>query len=243
VPALALALLLQSAAATPVPSPAPTPVPARKRAPVAARGAGATRTLSDVAREIRLRKREGETAPKPASLTVAPAGGGIGGKGLPAGSPAPSVTPDSGAGPAVVVESADHENSIGSGGLVRVFGTVRNAGDLPACDVLLSVRLYDTRDRYIVSGVGRPDEQILKPGARSSYSATVQVPPGVAGSIRDKDLAPGSTQGSVTLEGTWRTMGRAEAEVASVAETCAGETPTPAASEPDPTATPSPGPR
>ncbi len=186
-----------------------------------------------MAREIRLRKGSGEASPKPASLTVAPAGGGIGGKGLPAPSSSPTATPAAGAVPAVVVESAEHENSVGTNGLVRVFGTVRNAGDTPACDVALSVRLYDSGDGFLVSGSGAPDEPVLKPGARSSYSATLHVPPGVAGSLKERDLMPGSTQGSVTLEGTWRTLGRAETEVISASD-CAGGTRPQAATEPKP---------
>lgn len=187
-----------------------------------------------MAREIRLRKRAGEAEKKPPSLTVAPEAGGIGGKALPEATPTPSTRWLAGSGAVVVVESAGHDNSIGSGGLVRIFGTVRNAGDAPACDVVISVRLYDSRDRYLASGSGRPDEQILKPGGRSSYSAAVQVPPGVAQSLRDKDLSPGTTQGSVTLEGTWRTLGRAEAEAVSVAGSCPGDTSAPAAKESEP---------
>ncbi len=233
-PTLAIALLLQAAAATPLPTPTPKVLPPPRKTPVAASGAGATRTLSDVAREIRLRKGSGEAPPKPGSLTVAPAGGGIGGKGLPASSSSPTVTPVAGAGPAVVVESAEHESSVGTAGLVRVFGTVRNAGDTPACGVSLSVRLYDSRDGFLVSGSGTPDEAVLKPGARSSYSVTLHVPPGVAGSLRDKDLTPGSTQGSVTLEGTWRTLGRAEAEVVSASDSCSGTSPPRTDTEPEP---------
>jgi hypothetical protein len=234
VPTLAFVLLLQAAGATPVPTPTPKVLPAPRKTPVVASGAGATRTLSDVARELRLRKGSGETPPKPASLTMAPAGGGIGGKGHPAASVSPSATPAAGSVPAVVVESAEHESSVGTGGLVRVFGTVRNAGDTPACGVALSVRLYDSRDAFLVSGSGTPDEPVLKPGGRSSYSVTLHVPPGVAGALPDKDLTAGMTQGSVTLEGTWRTLGRAETEVVAASDSCAGGTPAPAAAEPEP---------
>ena len=242
-PALALVLILQAAAVTPVPTPTPTAAPTRKKTPVAASGAGTTRTLSDVAREIKIRGREGETAPKPASLTIAPAAGGIGGGDVAAASATPPAAPAAGSG-AVVVESAGHDNSVGSSGQVRVFGTVRNAGEAPVCDVAISVRLYDTRGGYLVSGAGRLDEPLLRPGGRSSFSVTVQVPPGVAGSFRDKDLslAPGNMQGSVTLEGTWRTLGRAEAEVVSAADSCPGEKSPPAAREPEPSPAQTPTP-
>lgn len=232
-PTLALALLFQAAAAAPAATPTPTPLP--KRTPVAASGAGATRTLSDVARERKLQAQSGEAAPKPAGLTVAPAGGGIGGKALPAASSKPTATPAAGAGLAIAVESVQH-GSVGSTGQVRVFGTVRNAGDAPVCDVSVAVRLYDDGNGYLVSGTAKLDEPVLKPGGRSSFSVFVQVPPGVVGSLKDEDLTPGTTGGSLTLEGRWRTLGRAEAEGVSAADSCPGEKPPeePAAKEPEP---------
>lgn len=232
-PTLALALLFQAAAAAPAATPTPTPAP--KGTPVAASGAGATRTLSDVAKERKLQAGNGET-PKPAALTVAPAGGGIGGKGLPAASSTPVATPAAGSPPALVVESVEHSSSVGSTGQVRIFGTVRNSSDRPVCDVSVAVRLYDDRNGYLVSGTAKLDEPVLKPGGRSSFSVFVQVPPGVAGSLKEKDLAPGTTGGSLTLEGSWRTLGRAEAEGVSAADSCPGEKPPeePAAKEPEP---------
>lgn len=242
-PTLALALLFQAVAATPTPTPTPTPPPAPKRTPVAASGAGATRTLSDVAKERKLEALSGEVAPKPAGLTVAPAGGGIGGKALPAASSKPTAKPAAGAGPAIVVESVEH-GSVGSTGQVRVFGTVRNAGDAPVCDVSVAVRLYDDRNGYLVSGAAKLDEPVLKPGGRSSFSVFVQVPPGVVGSLKDKDLTPGTTGGSLTLEGSWRTLGRAEAEGVSAADSCPGEKPPeePAAKESEPATAQTPTP-
>jgi hypothetical protein len=246
VPTLALALLFQAAAAAPVATPTPTPV--LKRTPVAASGNGRTRTLSDVARERKLQEQSGGAPSKAAGLTVAPEGGGIGGKGLPAASGTPAATPTGtpvpGTGPVIVVESAQHNNTVGTSGQVHVYGTVRNAGDAQACDVSIAVQLYDDRDRYLASGSGRLDEPVLKPGMRSSYSVMVQVPPGVAGSLREKDLSPGIIQGSVTLEGKWQTLGRAEAEVISAGGPCPGEKPPeePAPKEPEPTPAPAPTP-
>ena len=245
--ALAILVFLQVTAATPTPtpgaSPAVTPAPATKKTPVPAAGYGSGRTLSDVARERMIRKLKGEEAPKAPGLTVAPAGGGIGGGGMKADTPADGSEDAAAAGPrpVVLVESAQHGDLVASNGQVHVFGTVRNTGTSPACDVVLTVRIYDDKDRYLASGGGRVDEPLLRPGGRSSFSIAVQAPPGVAGSGKQKSLGYGTSGGGVTLEGSWRTLGRAEAEVASVAEACPGEKPVespPRAGEPPPAARP-----
>lgn len=225
--ALAILVLFQVATVTPTPTPVatPTPTPTLKKTPVAATPWSFGRSLSDVARERKLQQQKGEDAPKARGFTVAPAAGGIGGAVNPATTPAAASEAGTAAGPGplVLVESAQHNEIVGSNGQVRVFGTVRNAGAAPACDVVLTVRLYDEKDRYLVSGGGRIDEPLLPPGGSSSFSVYVQVPPGVAGSGKQKSLGYGTTGGGVTLEGSWRTLGRAEAEVAAVADACPGE--------------------
>jgi hypothetical protein len=125
----------------------------------------------------------------------------------------------------VVVDAVQHNDSVGANGQVRVEGSVRNAGSVPACDVSVTVRLYDDRGRYLVSGAAKADEPMLRPGGSSSFAVWVQVPPGVAGTTRPKGPGSGPVSGSVTLEGNWRTLGRAEGEILSVAESCPGEKP------------------
>jgi hypothetical protein len=225
-PLLALLFLLQSAAPTPIPTPAPTktPAPASTHTPVVAGRYGSGRTLSDVARERKLAKEKGTAAVKGGTLNIAPEGGGVGGKEAQGTAPdAAEKTPALGPNPLVVVESADHDGSVGSNGMVRVFGRVWNPGDAPACDVSVTVRLYDAKGQYLVSGGGKIDEPLLRPGASSSYGVWVQVPPGVGGMPKDKYLGYGTSGPSATLEGKWRGLGRAEAEVVSVGGPCPGE--------------------
>ncbi|HQR68951.1 MAG TPA: hypothetical protein PLB02_16305, partial [Thermoanaerobaculia bacterium] len=134
-----------------------------------------------------------------------------------------------------------HNNIVAANGQVRVFGTVRNAGTTPACDVVLNVRLYDEKERYLASAGGKVDEPVLRPDASSSFSIFVQAPPGVAPSGKMKTLGFGTSGGGASLEGSWRTLGRAEAEVVSQAESCPGEKPPespPAREAPAPAATP-----
>lgn len=227
-PLLAALLLLQMAAATPtpVPTPVPTPTPVPRKTTVGAGAAayGGSRTLSDVARERKLKKAEGESAGKKGSVTVASGGGGAGASENP--TPTGTVTPTSGrVPPSVVVDAVQHNDVVGANGQVRVEGSVRNAGSVPACDVAVTIRLYDDRGRYLVSGAAKADEPILRPGGSSSFAVWVQVPPGIAGTTRPKGPGSGPVSGSVTIEGNWRTLGRAEAEIQSVAETCPGEKP------------------
>jgi len=217
---LAFLILFQTVAATPTPTPAPTP----KRTPVVATPG---RTLSDVARERKLQQARGE-APRPGLLTVAPSGGGIGARGTepsPKPADAAAAVPPAGHQPVVFVNSAEHNDMVSGNGQVRVSGSVRNAGEAPACDVVLTVRLYDEKGVYLASGSGRIDEPLLRPGASSSFGFLVQVPPGVAGSRKQKSLGYGTTGGGVSLEGSWRTLGRAEAEVALGGGACPGERP------------------
>ncbi|MFI5180675.1 MAG: FxLYD domain-containing protein [Thermoanaerobaculia bacterium] len=222
-PLLALiALLLQAAAATPTPAPVPTPTPAAVRTPTRAAAYGGTRTLSDVARERKLKGTPGAPSAKKGSVSVASGSAG--------GSPTPtatgSVTPVNGRlSPIVVVDEVHHDQVVGPNGQVRVEGAVRNAGNVLACDVSVTVRLYDDRGRYLVSGAAKADEPILRPGRSSSFAVWVQVPPGIAGAMQSTGPGSGPTSGSFTLEGNWRTLGRAEGEILSVADSCPGEKP------------------
>jgi len=231
-PLLAALLLLQTAAATPtpVPTPAPTPAPAPAKGTAGTAGTsgsaayGGTRTLSDIARERKLKGTEGAPSAKKGSVSVASGSSGAGASATPAVTGTGTPTSERVA-PAVVVDAVQHNESVGANGQVRVEGSVRNAGSVPACDVAVTVRLYDDRGRYLVSGAAKADEPILKPGGSSSFAVWVQVPPGVAGTTRPKGPGSGPVSGSVTIEGNWRTLGRAEAEIQSVAETCPGEKP------------------
>jgi hypothetical protein len=101
---------------------------------------------------------------------------------------------------------------------------VRNTGSVSACDVSVTVRLYDDRGRYLVSGAARADEPILRPGGHSSFSVSVQAPPGVIGSTKPREPGSGPVSGSTTLEGNWRTLGNVDGEILSVGE-CPGERP------------------
>ncbi len=216
-PSVLLVLLLQASAAVPTATPTPTPAPTPKRTPVTVSGYGTGRTLSDVARERKLTREKGEAAGKKGTLNVAPAAAAGTSR---AGSPTPdagSTAVAAGPAPRVVVESAEH-GEVGSNGQVRIFGRVRNAGDAPACDVAVTVRLYDEKNQYLVSGGGKIDEPLLRPGAASSYGVWVQAPPGVGGLPKDKNLGYGLTGPSATLEGRWRGLGLAEAEVASAGD-------------------------
>jgi hypothetical protein len=213
---IALALcLLQAASPGPAPTPSATPTPVSSRA----------RTLSDVARERRIGKEKAADASKPAragSLTVLPK--------KPDGEadvPATAVSVD-GAPPddrhaRLVVESAAHNGVVDSGGQVQVFGKLRNGGNAPACDVSLTVRIYDDRGAYLASAVVRADEGVIAPNGVASFTALLKAPPGVAGSIRDKVLGYGTTGAGATLEGQWRMLGdRVDVDVTTYSERCAG---------------------
>ncbi len=222
----ALALLLQAAAATPTPTPtpAPAPTPVLARTPVPAATWGGTRTLSDVARERKLKRTPGEPARK-GSVSVASGSGGAAETPATPG-PAESATPGGARiPPPVVVDAVRHNDAVGPNGQVRVEGSVRNVGNVPACDVVLTVRLHDDRGKYLVSGTAKADESLIRPGRSSSFSVWVQVPPGVAGSMSPTGPGSGPVSGSVTLEGNWRRLGRADGEILSVADSCPGEKP------------------
>ncbi len=213
---IALALLLlqaTSSAPTPTPTPAATPTPVVSTA----------RTLSDVARERRIAKEKDGGAAKPAkggTLSVLPK--------RPDSAADAAATPVAGADATsddrrarIVVDSAAHNGVVQSGGQVQVYGKIRNIGSGPACDVTLTIRIYDNKGGYLASAVAKADEGVISPNAVVSFYAWLQAPPGVAGAIRDKVLGYGTTGAGATLEGHWRMLGdRVDVEVTTYSERC-----------------------
>ncbi len=120
-----------------------------------------------------------------------------------------------------MVDFAEHNGVVQSGGQVQVYGKLRNNGHGPACDVSLTVRIYDDKGTYLASAVTKADEGIIQPNAVVSFNAWLQAPPGVAGTIRDKVLGYGTTGAGATLEGQWRMLGnRVDVEVTTFSEKC-----------------------
>jgi hypothetical protein len=207
--ALALSLvLLQAAAAAPSPAPTPTPRPS----------AAGPRTLQDVARERKLANAKG----KGSLVTISGSGA--------AASPAPTPAPEASGTPtptpaetpsaaSVRVTTVTNDGIVDNTGGVRVNGTVRNSGSNPACNVVVNVRILDSRGDYLSSGQATPDTAVLQPGEVVSFRTIVQAPPGVRGARVDrgrKDVSEGST----TYAGEWKVLGGTEASVASATEDC-----------------------
>ena len=207
--------LLQAASPTPTPPPAPvaTPTPVVSTA----------KTLSDLARERRIAKEK-------AGATATPAKGGtlsVGPKTQGADPEAPATplpgdeSPADGRRARLVVDSAEHNGVVQSGGQVQVYGKIRNNGFGPACDISLTVRIYDNKGNYLASAVTKADEGVVPPNSVASFNAWLQAPPGVAGMIRDKILGYGTTGAGATLEGQWRMLGdRVDVEVTTFSEKC-----------------------
>lgn len=211
--ALALALvLLQAAAATPAAAPTSTPTPR----PVPA----GPRTLQDVARERRL----GKTAGKGSLVTIS---------GSPStASPAPEPSPEGGAAteptpePAPAVETTSvriatvsNDGIVDGAGGVRVNGTVRNGGFKAACNVIIAVKILDSRGNYLSSGQAVPDVGVIPPGQIVSFRTIVQAPPGVRGARTNPDRKDVS-EGSTSMGGDWKLLGGTEATVANASEDC-----------------------
>jgi len=207
---LALGLiLLQAAAATPSPAPTPTPSP---RPSVAG-----PRTLQDVARE---RKLAGAQKGKGSLVTIS--------GGPSTQSPAPAGTPEAAAAatPEVEVSTASvrvtevrNDGVVDPTGGVRVNGTVRNGGFKAACNVVITVRIMDSKGIYLASGQAGPDTAVVPPGAVVSFHTIVQAPPGVRGARLDPDRRD-VTGGSTTMAGDWKLLGGTEATVANASEDC-----------------------
>lgn len=206
-------VLLQAAAATPAATPVPTPTPR----PVYA----GPRTLQDVARERRLggaSKGKGSVGtisagPSTASTaTQPPAEPGA----TPAATPEPA-TDDSSA--SVRVATVSNDGIVDGTGVVRVHGTVRNAGFKHVCNVFINVKILDSRGNYLSSGQATPDVTVIAPGEIVSFQGRVQAPPGVRGARTNPDRKDVS-EGSTTMGGDWRLLGGTEAAVASASEDC-----------------------
>jgi hypothetical protein len=211
---IALALfLLQAAPPTSTPTPVATPTPVVSTA----------RTLSDLARERRIAKEKAGATAKPArggTLSVAPKTQGAETE-VPA-TPAPGdASAADGRRARLVVDSAEHNGVVQSGGQVQVYGKIRNNGNAPACDISLTVRIYDNKGTYLASAVTKADEGVVSPNSVASFNAWLQAPPGVAGAIKDKILGYGTTGAGATLEGQWRMLGdRVDVEVTTFSEKC-----------------------
>jgi hypothetical protein len=202
-------VLLQAAAATPAAEPAPTRTPTPR--PVSA----GPRTLQDVARERRLsggargKGSLGTISGSPSTASPAPKTGGAAATPTPEAAPAASVR----------VATVSNDGIVDGTGGVRVFGTVRNAGSGPACNVMIAVKIFDSRGDFLASGQAAPDVAVIPPGEVVSFRAAVQAPPGVRGALRNPDRKD-LTEGSTSMGGDWKLLGGTEAAVATATEDC-----------------------
>jgi hypothetical protein len=211
----ALALLFQTAAATPTAAPTPTPIPAPTRASFQ------PRTLQDIARDLRLKT--GQEAKSGGSvIQVTPSAGRTPGA-IPASSPAaspssspgpgtPTPTDNSSSFTEVRVVSVSSDGIVDPAGVVRVAGTIRNAGDRAVCSVSILVKIFDNRGTYLASTQTAADVNILPVGETASFHATIQAPPGVRGARLNPDRRD-VTEGSTSMAGDWKLLGDTEAKV------------------------------
>jgi hypothetical protein len=204
-------VLLQAAAATPTPEATPTPRPV----------AAGPRTLQDVARERRLNAGSkgslgtisvgpSTTSPAPAS----PAQPGSAAEVLPAATPEPAASTAS-----VRVSSVTNEGIVDATGGVRVNGTIRNGGYKPACNVVIIVKILDSRGLYLSSGQATPDVGLIPSGDIATFHTIVQAPPGVRGALTNPDRKD-LTDGSTTIVGDWKILGGTEAAISTASEDC-----------------------
>ena len=202
-------VLLQAAAAAPTPEPTPTPTPRPASA--------GPRTLQDVARERRLGAggkgslvtisgSSSTSSPAPATAAVA----------APEAS-APQATPEPAA--SVHVSSVTNDGIVDGTGAVRVNGTVRNGGYRTACNVVIAVKILDSRGLYLASGQATPDTALIPSGEIVTFHTLVQAPPGVRGARTNPDRKD-VTDGSTSMGGDWKLLGGTEATVASASEQC-----------------------
>ena len=204
-------VLVQAASATPATE--PTPAPTQTPRPASA----GPRTLQDVARERRL---------------------GAGGKGSlvtisgtsSTSSPAPAVTPAAAqeapaqqtapeSAASVRVSSVTNDGIVDGAGAVRVNGTIRNGGYRTACNVVIAVKILDSRGLYLASGQATPDTALVPSGEIVTFHTLVQAPPGVRGARTNPDRKE-TTDGSTSMGGDWKLLGGTEATVASASEQC-----------------------
>lgn len=213
----ALFLLLQALATTPTTAATPTPTPR----PAAAR----PRTLQDVARERRLSTGKGKGSL--GTITLGPATTSAAPKTAaePAAAeatPAPEATPTpepAVASTSVRVVTVSNDGIVDAGGVVRVNGSIRNTGDRYACNVVITVKILDSRGLYLASAQAGPDVAVIPPGEVVSFHAQVQAPPGVRGARANPDRKD-LTDGSTTMGGDWKLLGGTEASIANVSEDC-----------------------
>ena len=132
--------------------------------------------------------------------SASPAAGGD----APAGD-APSVSD-------VRVVSVSNDGFVDPSGLVRVSGTIRNAGDQTVCGVVILVRILDSKGNYLSSAQTPPDVNILPAKETSSFHTYVQAPPGIRGARVNPDRRD-VTDGSTTMAGDWKLLGGTEAKV------------------------------
>jgi hypothetical protein len=202
-------VLLQAAASAPSPEPTPTPTPRPASA--------GPRTLQDVARERRLgvggkgslvtiSGSSSTASPAPATAAAA----------APEAS-APLATPEPAA--SVHVSTVTNDGIVDGAGAVRVNGTVRNGGYKTACNVVIAVKILDSRGLYLASGQATPDTALIPSGEIVTFHTLVQAPPGVRGARTNPDRKD-VTDGSTTMGGDWKLLGGTEATVASASEQC-----------------------
>lgn len=192
------------------PPAAPTPTPTSTPA---ARGLARPRTLQDVARERRL-KTGPDAKATGAKITLGPAAGATPAS-TPSASPVAGADAPAGDAPSasdVRVVAVSNDGVVDQAGLVRVSGSVRNAGDQTVCGVAILVRILDKKGNYLASAQTAPDVNILPPRETSSFHANVQAPPGVRGARVDPDRRDVS-DGSTTMAGAWTLLGGTEAKV------------------------------
>jgi hypothetical protein len=209
---LALGLVLfQAAAVAPTPEPTPTPTPTPRPA------SAGPRTLQDVARERRL-----GAGGKGSLVTIS--GSASTSSPAPTGTPATAQeapaqqsTPESAA--SVHVSSVTNDGIVDGTGTVRVNGTIRNGGYRTACNVVIAVKILDSRGLYLASGQATPDTALVPSGEIVTFHTLVQAPPGVRGARTNPDRKD-TTDGSTSMGGDWKLLGGTEATVASASEQC-----------------------
>ncbi len=210
-------VLFQAAAATPAPTTAPTPTPTPRPA------AAGPRTLQDFARERRLATTKakgsvGTISVGPSTASAAPAKT-PGAAAAASEAPTPAPTPPEPSGVDVRVVSVTNDGIVDGAGVVRVNGTIRNAGFKPVCNIVIGVKILDNKGFYLASGQTAPDVNLLASGETSSFHALVQAPPGVRGARTNPDRRDVS-EGSTSMGGDWKLLGGSEASVLSASEEC-----------------------
>ena len=184
--------------------------------------AAGPRTLQDVARERKLATGTGKGSL--GTISLGPSTASPPPKGTPEASPSPSPTPESEPEAAVStasvrVSTASNDGIVDAAGAVRVNGTIKNAGFKPACNVVIAVKILDSRGFYLASGQATPDVAVIQPGEIVSFHTSVQAPPGVRGARTSPDRKD-TSEGSTSMGGDWKLLGGTEASIANASEDC-----------------------